>query len=192
MFLVVLMLFIVFLLLLLLVVVVSSVVVISLLLLLVVSLVEVVLLVFVVFNKLRKSPPVGVALWGGIVGGGIVGDDGGGVPSRESKLSIVHWDPLCCDLVPSGLHFFEGDPALKAGRTIFPTPPLVVADPKVGSCVPQCVRCACGDVGVAFECGVRRQGGVGASVAMGEERGGEGEVHVCFEVWKAWGGTRTG
>ncbi len=45
---------------------------------------------------------------------------------------MLHWDEEACDLVPSGLHYFEGDPALQAGRTIFPMPPRAVTDPQVG------------------------------------------------------------
>ena len=50
---------------------------------------------------------------------------------REAKLSVLAWDPEAAELAPSGLHYFEGDPALRAGRTVFPMPPLAVTDPQV-------------------------------------------------------------
>lgn len=53
------------------------------------------------------------------------------LPDREAKLSVLCWDTELSELAPTGLHYFEGDPALKAGRTLFPTPPIAVADPQV-------------------------------------------------------------
>eukprot|EP00887_Chlorella_sp_A99_P001781 scaffold19.g1781.t1 len=52
---------------------------------------------------------------------------------RDAKLVVLQWDPQRWGLVASGLHYFEGDASLKAGRTVFPNPPLAVADP-LGRC----------------------------------------------------------
>lgn len=52
---------------------------------------------------------------------------------RDAKLSVLQWNASTCDLVPSSLHFFEGDESLKSGRKVFPRPPLVVTDP-AGRC----------------------------------------------------------
>ena len=52
---------------------------------------------------------------------------------RDAKLSVLQWDPAVADLVPSSLHYFEGDESLKAGRHAFPRPPTVVTDP-AGRC----------------------------------------------------------
>lgn len=45
-------------------------------------------------------------------------------PCRDAKLSVLAWDPARHELAPSSLHYFEGDASLKAGRTLFPYPPL--------------------------------------------------------------------
>ncbi len=52
------------------------------------------------------------------------------IPSREAKLSVLYWDEEAAELAPSSLHYFEGDPALRAGRTVFPMPPLALTDPE--------------------------------------------------------------
>lgn len=52
---------------------------------------------------------------------------------RDAKLSVLQWDPASHDLVPSSLHYFEGDESLRAGRQAFARPPLVVSDPR-GRC----------------------------------------------------------
>jgi hypothetical protein len=39
---------------------------------------------------------------------------------------VLHWDPALHDLIPSSLHYFEGDASLKQGRTVFPYPPLAL------------------------------------------------------------------
>jgi hypothetical protein len=48
---------------------------------------------------------------------------------RDAKLSVVEWDPAQQSLRTSSLHSFEGDPALRGGRTSFP-PPRLAADPQ--------------------------------------------------------------
>lgn len=52
---------------------------------------------------------------------------------RDAKLSVLQWDPFTSDMVPSSLHYFEGDESLKAGRQAFPRPPIAVTDP-AGRC----------------------------------------------------------
>jgi cleavage and polyadenylation specificity factor subunit 1 len=52
---------------------------------------------------------------------------------RDAKLSVLQWDPFTADMVPSSLHYFEGDESLKAGRQAFPRPPIAVTDP-AGRC----------------------------------------------------------
>lgn len=52
---------------------------------------------------------------------------------RDAKLSVLQWDPFTSDMVPSSLHYFEGDESLKAGRQAFPRPPVAVTDP-AGRC----------------------------------------------------------
>ena len=54
-------------------------------------------------------------------------------PCRDAKLSVLHWDAARHELAPSSLHYFEGDASLKAGRTLFPYPPLAVTGACLGS-----------------------------------------------------------
>ncbi len=44
---------------------------------------------------------------------------------------MLQWDDERAALVTSSLHYFEGDTALRAGRTVFPQGPLAVTDPLV-------------------------------------------------------------
>lgn len=48
---------------------------------------------------------------------------------RDAKLSVLAWDAARATLVATSLHYFEGDPALKAGRRLFPMAPKAVTDP---------------------------------------------------------------
>ena len=51
---------------------------------------------------------------------------------RDAKLSVVDWDDNAHTIHTSSLHYFEGDPSLRMGRTVFPMGPKVVTDPQVG------------------------------------------------------------
>lgn len=42
---------------------------------------------------------------------------------------MLAWDAARAALVVTSLHYFEGDPSLKAGRRLFPMAPKVVSDP---------------------------------------------------------------
>jgi hypothetical protein len=53
------------------------------------------------------------------------------ISCREAKLVVLDWDVKADSIVVSSLHYFEGDAGLRAGRTVFPLPPRVVADPQV-------------------------------------------------------------
>ena len=46
-------------------------------------------------------------------------------------MSVLDWDAEahCCST--TSLHYLEGDPALRQGRTSFPQGPQVVTDPQV-------------------------------------------------------------
>lgn len=55
------------------------------------------------------------------------------VTFREAKVSVLQWDGDRHQLSVTGLHYFEGDESLKAGRKVFPYPPSVVTDPQ-GRC----------------------------------------------------------
>ncbi len=51
---------------------------------------------------------------------------------RDAKLSVLDWDDNAHTIHTSSLHYFEGDPSLRMGRTVFPMGPKVVTDPQVG------------------------------------------------------------
>lgn len=51
---------------------------------------------------------------------------------RDAKLSVLDWDDSAHTIHTSSLHYFEGDPSLRMGRTVFPMGPKVVTDPQVG------------------------------------------------------------
>lgn len=51
---------------------------------------------------------------------------------RDAKLSVLDWDDNSHTIHTSSLHYFEGDPSLRMGRTVFPMGPKVVTDPQVG------------------------------------------------------------
>ena len=51
--------------------------------------------------------------------------------ARDAKLAVLEWDAGRGALRPSSLHYFEGDPALRAQRTVFARPPVVRTDPQV-------------------------------------------------------------
>lgn len=51
---------------------------------------------------------------------------------RDAKLSVLDWDDNAHTVHTSSLHYFEGDPSLRMGRTVFPMGPRVVTDPQVG------------------------------------------------------------
>lgn len=53
------------------------------------------------------------------------------VHSRDAKLSVIDWDDSNHCIHTSSLHFFEGDPSIRLGRTVFPNGPAVRADPQV-------------------------------------------------------------
>jgi len=44
---------------------------------------------------------------------------------------VLEWDADRGALRPSSLHYFEGDPGLRAQRTVFARPPVVRTDPQV-------------------------------------------------------------
>jgi len=50
---------------------------------------------------------------------------------RDAKLVVLEWDNDRERLRSSSLHYFEGDAALRGGRTVFPYGPRAVADPLV-------------------------------------------------------------
>ena len=50
---------------------------------------------------------------------------------RDAKLSVLDWDDNAHTIHTSSLHYFEGDPSLRMGRTVFPMGPKVVTDPQV-------------------------------------------------------------
>ncbi|KAL3135407.1 hypothetical protein ABBQ32_007589 [Trebouxia sp. C0010 RCD-2024] len=52
---------------------------------------------------------------------------------RDAKLSVLDWDDNAHTIHTSSLHYFEGDPTLKMGRTVFPLGPKAVTDPQ-GRC----------------------------------------------------------
>ncbi|KAL0047613.1 hypothetical protein WJX82_007762 [Trebouxia sp. C0006] len=52
---------------------------------------------------------------------------------RDAKLSVLDWDDNAHTIHTSSLHYFEGDPSLRMGRTVFPMGPKVVTDPQ-GRC----------------------------------------------------------
>lgn len=45
---------------------------------------------------------------------------------------MLDWDDNAHTIHTSSLHYFEGDPSLRMGRTVFPMGPKVVTDPQVG------------------------------------------------------------
>ncbi len=51
--------------------------------------------------------------------------------ARDAKLAVLEWDAERGALRPSSLHYFEGDPGLRAQRTVFARPPVVRTDPQV-------------------------------------------------------------
>ena len=44
---------------------------------------------------------------------------------------MLDWDEKTHSIHTSSLHYFEGDPSLRMGRTVFPMGPKVVTDPQV-------------------------------------------------------------
>ena len=50
---------------------------------------------------------------------------------RDAKLSVLDWDDSAHTIHTSSLHYFEGDPSLRMGRTVFPLGPKAVTDPQV-------------------------------------------------------------
>ena len=53
------------------------------------------------------------------------------VSYRDAKLSVLDWDDNTHNIHTSSLHYFEGDPSIRLGRTVFPHGPNVTADPQV-------------------------------------------------------------
>ena len=61
---------------------------------------------------------------------------------------MLDWDDNAHTIHTSSLHYFEGDPSLRMGRTVFPLGPKAVTDPQVlwptfqpVSAPPMCVLC---------------------------------------------------
>lgn len=50
---------------------------------------------------------------------------------RDAKLSVLDWDDNAHTIHTSSLHYFDGDPSLRMGRTVFPLGPKAVTDPQV-------------------------------------------------------------
>ena len=54
-----------------------------------------------------------------------------GQQCRDAKLSVLDWHDNVHTIHTSSLHYFEGDPSLRMGRTVFPLGPKAVTDPQV-------------------------------------------------------------